>query len=160
MLEAALLRHRSVLLAMAGRFDESRECERKAGPVLEEAGVESLSWGSLDHASYACALAGDREGAKRFLEAKWRAYPVENGSTQSLAIAAAGSLANLYCDEGRWAEAEAIVAEYRDARTYDRARPRLACAGPGNGTLTRRPGRCERKPPSNRSPALGVLAVQ
>ena len=125
-LEAALLRHRSVLLAMAGRFDESRECEGKAGPVLDDAGMESLSWAALDMASYACKLAGNREGAKRLLEMKWRVYPVENGKTHRLAMDAAGNLADRYCDEGRWSEAEAILARYRDVRTYDRVEARIA----------------------------------
>jgi hypothetical protein len=125
-LEASVLRHRSVLLAMAGRFDESRECERKAGSVLEEAAVESLSWGALDMASYACKLAGDREGGKRFLETKWRVYPVEDGKTHRLAMGAAGGLADRYCDEGRWSEAEAILAQFRDVQTFDRVEARIA----------------------------------
>jgi class 3 adenylate cyclase/tetratricopeptide (TPR) repeat protein len=125
-LEAAVLCHRSVLLAMAGRFEEWRDCERRAGPVLREAAVESLSWGPLDHAAYACRLAGDREGAKRALEAKWRLYPVENGRTHKLAMNAAAGLADLYCDEGRWDDAEAILAEYRDVRRYERVEARIA----------------------------------
>jgi tetratricopeptide (TPR) repeat protein len=81
--------------------------------LLEEAGVESLSWGSLGPAAQAKVLMGDRAGAEEAWKAKWQAYPVEDGKTQSLAIAANYSLANLYCDEGRWDEAEERMARYR-----------------------------------------------
>ena len=105
-----------MLLAMVRRFDEAPEADGEAGPLLDDAGVESLSWGSLGSGAYAKLLMGDREGAKRYLEAKWRVYPVEDGKTQRLAIGAAYNLANLLCDEARWDEAEAILAQYGDAR--------------------------------------------
>ena len=63
MLDAAVGRHLSYLYAMAGRFDEARELERQAAPVLEEAQVESLSWGSLGASSRAKLLMGDVDGA-------------------------------------------------------------------------------------------------
>jgi predicted ATPase len=121
-LQAAIIRHRGSLLAMAGRFDESRECGRWADPILDEAGVESLSWGSLGSASYARYLNGDVEGAARAIESKWHAYPVEEGKTQSLAISASFVLANFYCDQGRWDEAQKCIAAYPTARASNPSR--------------------------------------
>ena len=72
----------------------------RPGPLLDDAGIESLSWGSLDMAAYACKLAGNREGAKRLLEMKWRVYPVEDGKTHRLAMDAAGNLADLLLRRG------------------------------------------------------------
>jgi tetratricopeptide (TPR) repeat protein len=121
-LQAAITRHRGALLAMAGRFDESRECGRWADPILDEAGVESLSWGSLGSASYARFLAGDVDGAARAIAEKWHAYPVEDGKTQSLAISAAYVLANFYCDQGRWEDARRCIDAYPNARLENPSR--------------------------------------
>jgi predicted ATPase len=112
-LEAAVGRHLSCLYAMAGRFDESRALEDEVAPVLDEAQVESLSWGSLGASTRAKRLMGDLAGAQQDLRTKWRVYPVEDGKTQRLAIAAAQLLARLYCEEGRWDEAEACLATIR-----------------------------------------------
>jgi tetratricopeptide (TPR) repeat protein len=115
-LEAAVSRLISVLLAMAGRFDEAREVERRATPLLEEKALKALSWGSLDMAAYGSRLAGDVAGAERYLEQKWHTYPPEDGKTERLAINGSIGLANLYCDEGRWEEAEAVLAVHRHDR--------------------------------------------
>jgi tetratricopeptide (TPR) repeat protein len=121
-LQAAITRHRGALLAMAGRLDEARECGRWADPILDDAGVESLSWGSLGSASYVRFLAGDVDGAVKAIAAKWHAYPVEDGKTQSLAVSAAYVLANLYCDQHRWEDAERCIAAYPDARVSNPSR--------------------------------------
>ncbi len=112
-LEAAISRRLSELFAMAGRFEESRALERQARGVLEEAQLESLTWGTLGASARAKILMGDRTGAEHDLIAQWNAYPVEGGKTQRLAIAAAYNLATFYCDEGRWDEAEECLATYR-----------------------------------------------
>ena len=112
-LEAAVSRHLSYLYATVGRFDEARELERRAAPILEEAQVESMSWGSLGASSRTKVLLGDVAGAMDDLRAKWHAYPVEDGKTQTLAIAAAHALALLYCQEGRWEDAERTLAAFR-----------------------------------------------
>ena len=69
--------------------------------------------GSLTAAAEARLLAVDLAGAERYLEEKWHAYPVEGGRSQRLAVVAGFALANLYCDEGRWEEAEAVLAVHR-----------------------------------------------
>ncbi len=112
-LTAAVTRHLGALLAMAGRFDEFRSCEARSAPVLDEAAVESLSWGSLSAGAYGKMLAGDYEGAEQALRAKWRVYPVEVGKTQILAVGAAYGLTNLLCSLGRWDEAEECLAAVR-----------------------------------------------
>ena len=127
-LEAAVDRHLSLLYAMAGRFEEARSLELHAGPVLEEADLESLSWGSLGASSRTKILLGDVAGAERDLRAKWRAYPVEAGTSQSLAIAAAQALACLYCREGRWEEAEGCLAAVRREGS-ENGDGRIAAAG-------------------------------
>jgi hypothetical protein len=109
-LDAAVGRHLSYLYAMVGRFDESRLLETQAAPVVDEAQVESLSWGSLGASSRAKLLMGDVDGAAHDLRAKWHAYPVEDGKMQALAIGAARQLAWVYCLAGRWEEAEACIA--------------------------------------------------
>jgi tetratricopeptide (TPR) repeat protein len=109
-LEAAIGRRLAELLAMAGRFDEARDYLARATPVLDEAWVESASWGSLASACRARRLMGDHEGAERDLRAQWLAYPVEDGKPQAIAIRCAHALAGLYCDQGRWEEAEQCIA--------------------------------------------------
>jgi class 3 adenylate cyclase/tetratricopeptide (TPR) repeat protein len=115
-LEAAIGRHLAVLFAMGGHFDEAREYLASAAPVLDEAWVESASWGSLSTAAHARRLMGDDDGAERDLRAKWLAYPLEEGKPQGPAIGAAYALANLYCDQGRWEEAEKCFVPYRGGR--------------------------------------------
>ena len=122
-LDAAVGRHLSYVYAMAGRFDEARALERQAAPVLEEAQVESLSWGSLGASSRAKLLTGDVDGAAHDLRTKWHVYPVEGGKMQKLAIAAAKQLAWVYCEAGRWDEAEACMAALR-RQGHDGANPR------------------------------------
>ena len=79
------------------------QCDRRAGPILDEAGVESLSWGSLGSASYTKLLTGDREGAQRAIARRsgtptrsrtgrrraWRSAP-HSSSRTSTATRAAG----------------------------------------------------------------------
>jgi tetratricopeptide (TPR) repeat protein len=110
---AAVGRHVSLLYAMAGRFDEARALEQEVSGVLEDAAVESLSWGSLGASSRMKILVGDIAGAEHDLWTKWHVYPVEAGKTQRLAIAAAYALAGLYAEQGRWDQAEECLAAFR-----------------------------------------------
>ena len=107
-LEAAVGRHLSLLYAMAGRFEEARSLELTVAPVLENARVMTLSWGSLSASARTKMLLGDVAGAERDLKTKWHVYPAEAGKTQTRAhaIDAAHQLACLYCKDGRWDEAE------------------------------------------------------
>jgi tetratricopeptide (TPR) repeat protein len=124
-LEAAIGRRLAELLAMAGRFEETRDYLARAAPVLDEAWIESASWGSLASASRARELMGDYEGAERDLRAQSLAYPVEEGKPQAIAIRSAHRLAALYCDQGRWEEAEQCITPYR-AERLDEVEARLA----------------------------------
>jgi class 3 adenylate cyclase len=112
-LEAAVSRQLSLLYAMGGRFEESRAIENRVATILQEASVESLSWGSLGAAARAKFVMGDIAGAEHDYRTKWRVYPVEDGKYQKLAIASAFALADLYCQERRWDEAEAVLATVR-----------------------------------------------
>ena len=84
---------------MAGRFEEARSLELMVAPVLEQARVMTLSWGSLSASARVKMLLGDIAGAERDLKTKWHVYPVEAGKTQSHAIEAALQLACLYCEQ-------------------------------------------------------------
>jgi class 3 adenylate cyclase/tetratricopeptide (TPR) repeat protein len=123
---AAIERNLGCVYAMAGRFEEARECEARAAPVLNEAWVESASWGSMSNASAAKRLMGDLAGAERDMRAKWLAYPVEDGKPQKIAMNAAYALAGLLCDQGRWEEAQEVVAPYRALRGQGGLEARLA----------------------------------
>src|SRR5262245_66285454 len=71
MLEASITRLLSAVLAMAGRFDEAREWERRSTRVLEEA---AIALGSRSIVADAREVAGDRAGAERELEAQWHYF--------------------------------------------------------------------------------------
>jgi hypothetical protein len=86
----------------------------------------------LLNAARALELAGDLAGAERRLLARWKYFSstmydgldrrvIENGY----------ALANFYCDEGRWDEAETFAARYRElplsgGNVYRASRSRLA----------------------------------
>jgi class 3 adenylate cyclase/tetratricopeptide (TPR) repeat protein len=125
-LEAAIGRRLAELLAMAGRFDEARDLLTSAAPVLDEAWVESASWGSLASAARARELMGDREGAERDLKAQSLAFPFEEGRPHAIAIRSANRLASLYCDQGRWEAAEQCIAAFPGERPDADVEARLA----------------------------------
>jgi tetratricopeptide (TPR) repeat protein len=115
-LDAVVSRCLAALEAMAGRFDAARQHELSASPVLEHAGFVAASMGSLSVSAYAKELYGDRAGAVDDLRQKWISYrDVFGGAAPRLAMDAAYRLAGLYCDDGRWEEAERQMAEYREA---------------------------------------------
>src|SRR5262249_5147756 len=110
-LDAVIARHLSWLYAMAGRFDDARESWEWASHVLDEANMVVSSWVSQMHAAGAKELAGDIAGAERDLKSMWRDCRDALGEAPDLrAMHAAYRLANLYCDQGRWAEAEECLA--------------------------------------------------
>jgi predicted ATPase len=114
-LEAVIARCLSALLAMAGRFDEAGEYGRRSSGVLDEANITISSWATRDRAAQAKEFAGDRAGAERDLEARWRFFrETFAGMAHLFAVRSAYELADLYCDDGRWDEAEECLAFYRD----------------------------------------------
>src|SRR5262249_51217582 len=85
------------LLAMAGRFEEARA---HAGYIDER-----LPWWL--HPVEARELLGDRAGAEEELTAKWQWYrDLGDYAPDARAMQLAYELALLYCDEGRWGDAE------------------------------------------------------
>jgi DNA-binding SARP family transcriptional activator len=105
-LEAVIGRFLALLVAMTGRPDEARELIRTSGLVLDE----------LDHNTYwvyrwaaaeARKLTDDRAGAERDLVAQWQWFrEVGYPAIDERAMNAACRLALLYCEDGRWDEAE------------------------------------------------------
>jgi tetratricopeptide (TPR) repeat protein len=107
------MRHLGLLYAMAGRFEDARESESKAARVLEEGRLETTSIAYLTHSAEAKELLGDRAGAERDLRQKWQAVAERHGgSPHGFVVLTMGQLANFYCGEGRWDDAEACLAAY------------------------------------------------
>jgi tetratricopeptide (TPR) repeat protein len=123
-LDAVLARHLSSLYAMAGRYDDARTCWERGSLVLDEANILSSSWVSLLHSAGAKELAGDRAGAKHDLQSMWlHTRDAMGGAPDMRAMTAAYLLANLYCDDGRWDEAEECLAFHGDASVLEDAPP-------------------------------------
>jgi class 3 adenylate cyclase/tetratricopeptide (TPR) repeat protein len=114
-LDAAITRCLSELYAMRGRFEDARDCWETSNRVLDEANMLIPSRVSQMHSASARELAGDRAGAKQELMARWLYFrDTLNGSPDTRGMQAAHALADLYCDEGRWDEAEMCLAYHRD----------------------------------------------
>jgi tetratricopeptide (TPR) repeat protein len=109
-LEAAVTRSLAALHAMAGRFDESRDLVRRSSAVLDRLNQSDVSWAYLILVADAMQLAGDRARAERELLAMWRRFDeIPDFPVDARAMHAAYQLALLYCDDGRWGEAERCV---------------------------------------------------
>jgi tetratricopeptide (TPR) repeat protein len=114
-LAAAIMRHLALLYAMAGRFEDAREYESKAALVLEEGRLETTSIAYLVVSADTKELLGDRAGAERDLRQKWQEKSerrTDGAQPLDIAVRTAGWLANFYCDDGRWDDAEACLAAY------------------------------------------------
>jgi tetratricopeptide (TPR) repeat protein len=107
-LGAVVARSLAELVAMDGRLDEARDLLERSGPILAELGQANLSTTSRYLAAAALDLCGDRAGAEHELETSWRALAAQrsDGKPQAAAMLHVHRLALLYCDEGRWQEAE------------------------------------------------------
>jgi tetratricopeptide (TPR) repeat protein len=105
-LDATIRRFLSLLLAMAARFDEAREELRRSSLVLDGLRHLTSSWVYGPVVAEARALIGDRAGAERELLATIESFQaLGDAAIDERAMNAAGLLAALYCDEGRWDEA-------------------------------------------------------
>jgi class 3 adenylate cyclase/tetratricopeptide (TPR) repeat protein len=114
-LDAVITRCLSELYAMAGRFDDARAAWEKSNRVLDDANILTASRVSQLHSARARALAGDRAGAEQELVARWLYFrKTLNGAPDTRAMQAAYDLANHYCDDGRWDDAEECLAFQRD----------------------------------------------
>jgi class 3 adenylate cyclase len=113
-LSAAIMRLLGLLYAMAARFEDAREYESKAALVLEEGRLYTTSFAYLTYSADTKELLGDRVGAERDLRLKRSA--IEPGTRLRLDASLVGHLANFYCDDGRWDDAETSLDAYRGLR--------------------------------------------
>jgi DNA-binding SARP family transcriptional activator len=109
-LEAAVDRCLGALLAMAGEFEAARQHLERSSPVLDQLGLLPASWVYLLAAAHAKLLMGDRAGAEEDLKARWHRFRELGSGPDAVAMQSAYYLAQLYCDEGRWKEAERCLA--------------------------------------------------
>jgi tetratricopeptide (TPR) repeat protein len=111
-IEATVTRCMSLLLAMAGRTDEALEHAERSGSTFDELRHQPHSAHFRTMAVEARRLAGDRVGAERELMGQWTFLRrLRDGAPDKRAAAVAFRLADLYCDEGRWVDAERFFAE-------------------------------------------------
>ena len=130
LLAAVIVRCLSTLQAMAGRYDEARALYSAAGRVLDDARLDSSSWISRSLSAHTLELIGDRPGAERELNERWAYFRGSLGGAPHVnAIESAYDLALLYCDDGRWDEAEACATFYRDVPVPLRVRPHATACG-------------------------------
>jgi tetratricopeptide (TPR) repeat protein len=104
-LDAVVNRSLAALLAMAGRLDEARELGASSSRLLDPNTFNVHSSVYRIIAAEQKELCGDRAGAEDDLIAKWEQFG-RRPSTDARAMHAAYHLALLYCDDGRWDEAE------------------------------------------------------
>jgi class 3 adenylate cyclase len=123
-LEALITRCLGYLGAMAGRLDEARDLSRRASRVLDEAALNVSSFISRSIAANTNELIGDPGGAERELEARRDWFRDRLGSTAHVnGIETVSYLAHVYCDHGRWNDAEGCLDPYRDVEVPVRVRP-------------------------------------
>jgi DNA-binding SARP family transcriptional activator len=127
-LEAVVTRCLSSLYAMAGRFDEARESVERSGVFLDELDHSTHSWIYRTHAAEAKELLGDRVGAEQDLIAKWRRKGdvAQDYTPDRRGMGAAYYLSLLYCDDGRWDDAERCLEYGREVPVPPRFRPESA----------------------------------
>jgi class 3 adenylate cyclase/tetratricopeptide (TPR) repeat protein len=112
LLEALIERILCAFYAMAGRFDEAVAAARRSSLVLDELDQRTVAV-SRDSTTEALQLAGDPDGAEHELLRRYTHFRDTNFERR--AIDSAYLLANFYCDEGRWEEAERFASLYRDS---------------------------------------------
>lgn len=130
-LEATITRCTAALYAMTGRVEDAREGVLRSGLVLDELNHLTVSWVYRSTAAEAKELIGDRLGAEQELTAKWLWLGDLGGAYKGRAMQAAYELAHLYCDDGRWDDAERCLAYGRDfpESTHYRRETVLGLAG-------------------------------
>jgi tetratricopeptide (TPR) repeat protein len=118
--EAFVLLCLSCLLAMAGRRDEACSRIERGSRIFEQIDRLSTAWVYRIVAAETRELIGDVEGAERDLSGKWNFFRnFGMFEPDARAIHAASQLALLYCDEGRWDEAEVCTDYGREAPFVD-----------------------------------------
>ena len=131
-LEAVITRCLSALSAMAGRFDEAREYDRRSSRVLDEANMRTPSWVSQVIAASTRELARRPRRRRAGAEGEVALLPRHRSAAtpDGRGMGTACMLANFYCDEGRWDEAEECLAVYRGTSALRAASRPLRRASP------------------------------
>ena len=110
MFDAGIRRCLADVLAMAGRFDESRQHIEETENAVDTAHQTTMSYSSHWLVAEAKELAGDLDGAERELTTAFTSLRDARGEkADSLAMRAAALLALLYCDQDRWDEAAELL---------------------------------------------------
>jgi class 3 adenylate cyclase len=110
-LGALVRRFLAQLYAMDRRFDEALELVAESSTVLDALNQLTISWLHRRAAAYTKELAGDFAGAEEEVASRWSSLRDSGyGGIDRRAIDSALDLANLYCDEGRWTDAERTLA--------------------------------------------------
>jgi tetratricopeptide (TPR) repeat protein len=118
--QGVITRFRSLLLAMAGRFDEANDGLLRSSAFLDELNLLTPSWVYRRVAGAAKELMGDLAGAEDDLIARLESFrDLRDGGPDGRAIEAVAWLAHLYCDQGRWQAADDLLG-------YSRQVPPLA----------------------------------
>jgi class 3 adenylate cyclase/tetratricopeptide (TPR) repeat protein len=107
-LEARVKEKLALLYAMAGRSEEALVLLREGSEVLDELD-DHADRGTWTNRAWARELAGDRVGAEKELTETISYFTKLGGGSQAQA-----ALASLYCDDGRWEEAAALVTHFRE----------------------------------------------
>jgi tetratricopeptide (TPR) repeat protein len=111
--DAVIVRCLAKLAAMACDTEQARAYLHASSQVLDEARMVTPSGVSRFVASDAKRYLGDRTGAQHELEAMVAYFREIGGVPDMRAMNASFHLAVLYCDDGRWEDADACLAPYR-----------------------------------------------
>jgi class 3 adenylate cyclase/tetratricopeptide (TPR) repeat protein len=113
--EASVGQFRAALLAMAGRRDDAIEALARSSAVLDELSLSMQMGAYRTYAVEVRRLAGDTAGAEDELMKQWLYFrDRRGGAPDRRAAGSAFRLVDLYCDEGRWDDAERSFGEARD----------------------------------------------
>jgi class 3 adenylate cyclase len=110
-LEATVKRPLALFYAMSSRPEEALRLAREASHVLDELNLRTAQV-YRRVGSYALELAGDLDAAEHDLRAIWTYFRVLRADQlDTRARLAMTELARLYCDQGRWDDAAATIAD-------------------------------------------------
>jgi class 3 adenylate cyclase/tetratricopeptide (TPR) repeat protein len=108
-LEATVMRPLALFYAMSERQNEALELLSQANLVLDELNLRTAQ--VYRHVvAYARELTGDRNGAENELRTMWTYFRnLRVNDVDTRAVRTATVLARLYCDSGRWDEADEML---------------------------------------------------
>jgi hypothetical protein len=113
-LEAVLKRFLGCFCAMAGRANEALALFVESSLVLDDLN-HFVYWMYRAGVASGRVLAGDPIGAEQEMLTRYSYYRgLGSSGTRMDVIGSAYALAEFYCDQGRWDEAERLVVPYRE----------------------------------------------